>query len=403
MSNPPTLSVSPEARNLVLRALAPIGAGDPAAGGTGHRFRISPSEMPVPPIVYWLLREFLGCPDLGPTEKVAWRLCLTIQGTPAGLSYEKFGMRLWIQRSVDVETAQKLRDRVVATLDKAVRAAEVRVLDPYFEEELARGHVIVRNQIGRLRGAYEYFRHLANDADAGARSRTEGASAEIRSDTPASDLHEFFTKFAAGWNKQMEQHSVRFYCTIAMLNAYFSMLEHLLVLIWPFCGYRPGLDDPRAFIFDKRIREKFKALFPAEAARDRSAYTALLDLAYRYRNTFDHGGFDREGATLHVAIPGAGFVPSAMSRFRGSVHFGLFPVEQADFEEVCRAVDAIDEFLDHGPAARAVKLVGAGFDIPFFEEGLRPMIEAVEASDEELDAFMTAEAERLDFLENMDW
>ena len=94
-----------------------------------------------------------------------------------------------------------------------------------------------------------------------------------------------------------------------MITAYFSLLEHLFVFALAVSDFDPVQDSLKDFI-GLRLLEKYKRLF--DVTQDRTArtyYNRLHDAAEKWRNPYDHGGFDKRGGALSINVPGLGAIP----------------------------------------------------------------------------------------------
>ena len=191
-------------------------AGDEV--GPTCRFEVSRERLPVPEIPRLML-TLLGCPSYGPGEKMEWAIRFRVDGVACTLSSEKFGLQLYVKGIIAEAEAAGLAERVIGRLDRAQRVLERDVLRPLAVEQTELGNVTLVNQYFHLRGAYTYFRD-------GARNAYEG-NGRLPKRAPG-----------GGWHAMIEQRE-GFYNTVAMVSAYFSLLEHILVLALPF-----SLDPP---------------------------------------------------------------------------------------------------------------------------------------------------------------
>lgn len=79
---------------------------------------------------------------------------------------------------------------------------------------------------------------------------------------------------------------------MAMIDAYFSRLEHFLVLALPFVGYKRDSDDLSQFI-GSLWSDKFRRIFEIKNKEVQQHYDVLVGIKEKYRNTFAHGGFEK--------------------------------------------------------------------------------------------------------------
>ena len=94
--------------------------------------------------------------------------------------------------------------------------------------QVSENRVLVHNQVGSLRGIYQYFRRLAESAYSG-----DGILAK-QFDEQHKDS--FYRQHFRGLSEQQEG----FFATVAMIMAYFSLLEHLLVFALAVSDFDPS-------------------------------------------------------------------------------------------------------------------------------------------------------------------
>lgn len=263
------------------------------------------------------------------------------------LSFRKFGLRADVCADIlDMAAAQALLMRLVGKLRSAVRILDDTTLVPLARAELAAGNVSVRNHQARLRGSYDYFRSCVD--------------ACLTGDGRWANKDEARRLFA--------DRREAFINVVAAVNAYFSWLEHVLVLVLPFTDFDPRTDD-LSKIISVNWGTKFRRVF--DVATDPTANQLLGELtllAERTRNTWVHGGFDKEGGLVYARIPAVGVMPVRVSRYDESVHFDPLGGMSFDFAELWALLDRVDGFLGSGKTEWAMKYVRWGLQVDFDEE-----------------------------------
>jgi hypothetical protein len=387
-------TVSDQARERIERAMAGrFAAGSreqpwPGAWSGGAKLSVPPAELPVPGLARWLLHDFLGGPDLGHDEKIAWQVRFTFDGRQCALAFEKFGLRLYFSPdALDGEPALRgFADELLRRLKKAIRVAESEVFRSFAGQQMADGQVTVTNQYHQLRMMYEHFR-------AAAENPTLPVSADDADDDTGIDF--------SGWNRAIAVDRMRFFNGVAMVNAYFSLLEHLIVLIWPFVNYQPGVDDLQRFVGD-RWADKYKRLFDVNADRQaKTLYDRLRDAAEEYRNTYAHGAFDKMGGAFVIHFTG-GAMPAVLSDIRDHRLLGFSPLPEPDLASITALFDEVDDWLSTEAAPFGVRYAQAGYDVPFNESHIDEARAAM-TSDIDFDEWLTNLGYAIDNLSNMDW
>lgn len=358
----------------------PDGAGE---GGKTMKFNVSRDEWPVPSLIrYGLL--LIGLRDLGQREKTAFIIPFGFRGRSCAVSLEKFGMRLYVshhdQDEADRRVAIKAHQEIIDKLRAAVWVIESKILKPFSKEQVGAGNVTIVNQHLKLRRSYEYFREGARLAFAG-----EGRHPKTG---PFEGVY-----LAPGQTEG-------FYNLVATLNAYLSLLEHTLVLSLPFIGFTPETESLTDFI-GSRWGDKYRRVFGKKDREANKHRNALVQLTETWRNTYSHGGFDKQHSTIYFHTPGVGAIPAAFSDVRDSPHFQFVPAQQSDFDEAIRNLDRIDEWLHSGPLGAAMAWIDAGLDVRFDKDFRDDVARARDAG--KLDELIDYHAYLWERSANMDW
>lgn len=340
--------------------------------------RIDPTRLPVPALIRFTLADVLGLTDWGRSEKTAWEIPFVYRGTRCTIAHRKFGVRLSVGVSDEGE-ARKIADEIVLKLSKAVRVVEMGLLREYGERRVASGDITIVNQFQWLYGMYRHFRESAEASFAARRN-------ENRREPPPG-----FAALARLLNRALTFDRTGAFNALAAINAYFSYLEHVLVLVLPFSDFDPGTESVTDFI-GMRWRDKFKRVFDINGTTAKRLHDRLHEVSETYRNTYGHGGFDKEGGAIYFHVPGLGALPTRLTDVRESPHFELIPVDSIDFEEVCAVFDELDEFLRSSPRSRyGFRYAEAGMDVRFDASARMRFAEAMES------------VERFTIAMNMDW
>ena len=357
-------------------------------------------------LAHLVLVQVLGCQDIGIGEKTRWQVTFRYDGVEAVLAHQKFGVRLFLDEvGVGERDGQALAREAIQKLNAIVKTIEQDSLKDLARQKVADAQVTLLNQHARLRAAYVHFRAEAEsllaaseapDTEIGFEEEDDGVPAvltetyrryvnlisrsshlrraharverEVRKRlpgaSPASAPEGLFTELMAPLQRSWERQEQGSFAAIAAINAYFSWLEHVLVLALLFTDVDPRNGTLEEHIGDK-WGEKFKRVFDVQERDANRALAPVHEIAETYRNTFGHGGFDKQGATIGIHIDGIGAVPARLTDVRRSPHFELYPFGPASFREVTATLDEVDRFLREGPRAIAMRYIEAGLDVPF--------------------------------------
>jgi hypothetical protein len=343
--------------------------------------------LPLPYMVFLTLLLGTDCKYVRrPAEKTAWSIAFRFKGVPFRLEHGKLGMRI----ATSNDPASPLVDDLVQVLHRAFPVGD-RALQPVVDQQVKAGNVTVPNRHHLFRRRFEFFRERALEAFGCPCPSLD----EVLRTTPADDGK---SRTVDVFKSEREG----FFLGTATIDAYFGWLEHVLVLLFPFVDYDPMNDDLVAFIGGSWT-DKLKRIWDlADDNRAKRLYDELREIKERFRNSAAHGGFEKGDASLGVHIPGIGAVPAAMSRFMKSIHYRLFPLEEASFADTCVLFDAVDSHLRSGRTRHGMRYAESGLDVAFDGNSRLEYTEAMK-SDEDFGGLL----DRLEHSEethvNMDW
>jgi hypothetical protein len=422
-----------EAERILGHILGEFGAHDPNQPWSGREARIpvNADDFPVPELARAAL-AWAGFVNQPWEDKTAWRLSGRFRDHNMSFALTKFGLRvmLEVERDVDVsepeEVARRARagippspnpaaptstklsqnpelravvDDFLAALRKAAHVFDKRVLSRLVASQVAAGNVTLLNQHGRLRGAYNFFRWQGRalidgygDDDIREQMIAISALAAGRSQDDHPILRRLFTSGLVGSNVG--------YCLTAMASAYFSWLEHVLVLALPFTTWDPA-DKSITEVIGSSWGEKWRYVVP-EDDDARSILSKLTLAAEQYRNLDAHGGFGKKDQSLLIHTP-LGAIPARLTEGVDAIRATIIPEASGTFPEACAIFDATDHFLRTGGLRHAMSWIETGLQVPFNEEHLRNIRETMTAGDDAFDRELELFGEFEDRINNFEY
>lgn len=389
-------------------ALKAVGALEPAGAPKSDReskglFLSSRTnggrDLPPYYLVYFLLVDLLGFPNLGQWEKVAWTIPLRYRGRLYGIEHRKMGLGIFAPNldpnartsTAPSEEAETDAREISVLIKKGVAAAE-----SYFEwraEQAAAGiHLNVVNNSDWLFERYEFFRNRFEALSAEAELRKHEKSIEKKTledgtVMTSGSFPSYTLRKEAEWSAQ------------AAVEAFFSWTEQAFIHLAILQGrLRSGEDVGE--IADADWKTKFKAALDVSDAQTKKHYDSLLDLRAQIRNFMAHGAFGKRGEAFRFHS-GAGAVPVLLTGRQ--VHRYSFTGEPA-FDERW-AITEIEKFIKHlwsGPRLPARHYVFSSLPsiLTYVADGsyARAM-----QSDDEMKEFVEGLTRRFDNAANMDW
>jgi len=149
---------------------------------------------------------------------------------------------------------------------------------------------------------------------------------------------------------------------------------------------------------------KYNRILKPDTDRDaKRAYNQLQKIKEKYRNPLTHGYFDKSGASLYVHTPVVGAIPISLSEYKNSIYYSsFFPIAKDTYSHICAVFDEVEYLLRATKFARPFKIIDAGLDVRFDDDGLREYKSAI-SSDKDTEAFIQAMSRLADAYANMDW
>lgn len=335
--------------------------------------RLGTDDAPVPGLLQ-LAMQLVDAKMLGPAEKVLWVAEFDYDRESYSLAHAKFGVKLAIHTVSSEEDARRLLTGVIGKLRAASRIVESMVLESA-DETIGRGDVTVLNQHRQLRQAYDYFRERATNPEHVEDLNEEGES-----------------EFGRWWSNIVGANVMAMNARhdfVAAITAYFSSLEHDLVLYLAFADFDTQRDDLAASI-RSRWGEKWKRLHGSNMLGNRH-YSDLVQVAERWRNPYAHGGFEKgHGATLFLHTEGIGALPVGMTSWTDSPRYSLYTTATDEIDDVFAFFDDLDGWLAR-KHPEATEWIDSGLPVRFDEQFRRELSSA------------RANGEFAEFLRQQEW
>lgn len=325
-------------------------------GGSGYR--IDADIFPCPELLLYLLHEIYKLPLGSRGEKMHWTVPFVYKDVHYAIAFEKFGLRIYAERDADTRIKE-----VLGKLRKAQDAAEQYILNDVAKAQIAAGNISIANRFSLFDNQYHYFREQAGLA----------YSPLNPPEVPPQD----FSLLSDVLNQMHRSKRDGGFNALAMIDAYFSRLEHILVLSLPFVEFNRDEENLAEFI-GSLWSEKFRRVLGQSDKKIQRFYEQLVQVKEKFRNTFAHGGFEKNGQSFFFHLDKFGAVPASMSGVRDSVHFNYFPIDQDAFEKVCALFDEFDEYLSTTALPVAWKYTCSGLNIAFDQKSLSELLALVD-------------------------
>ncbi|MBA4180795.1 MAG: hypothetical protein C0506_09425 [Anaerolinea sp.] len=355
----------------------------PGGKWVGHTIGVN--EIAIPDLVLFTCTRLLGFRSSRPREKMRWQISGRFGSTVAVLVLEKFGLRLYVPSGTPEEDVNNVRKLI----QKAAKVA-LPHLRALAEVAISAGHVTIENRLGRFDGSYRYFRRAAERAY----EQKQEPPVILKSDESGTPTAWTFSPFANVTEGG--------YLAGAMLEAYFSKLEHLLVLVLPFVDFAPDNGALTRFVGDT-WDSKFKTVFDINADRGaHTAYRTLRQLMDELRNPQAHGGFEKRGASFFFHADGATCaLPAKLSAYSATPEMLVSNIPPATFKSICERIDEVDQLLAQSRIRFGLMFAESGLD-PVFSPEARNLYRQAMQSEDGFPDFLDWQGRMQDDYANMD-
>jgi len=336
--------------------MAEIPEENAAAATTSYR--PARGQFPVPELVLFALRDVLGWRWLGPWEKTRWTVYGSVGGQRVAFELRKFGFTIHVPKD-----QPELGTRVEGQLRQALRDVEA-YLRPFAKTQVDRGEAMIINRFAEFNERYRFHRGLAVAAYQRGAEIPPAADLSLPEDE-RERMRLANADITVRINATLSANRHGFFHSTAMIDAYFSCLEHRLVLLRAFMG-RPFAENEVLDLLGMRWDDKLKLILPKPFPR---AVGQLLGrmrrIKERIRNPFAHGGVENDQGSIFFKLPNIGAVPANFTCFGDSIRFTVLPISTEDHADSCSVFDALDTLLASGELAGPDQLLKGGVDPVF--------------------------------------
>lgn len=320
-----------------------------------------PKLFPVPELVLFALRNVMGFRWWGQGEKVRWSVPVTVAGEPFLFELRKFGFGIDHGKNSPPE----LRARVYKQLSSALRLLEP-LLAEVAKAQIDLGNLTMANRMSEFDNRYAYFRHIA-----------ERSFAPVPQPMlPAESLEERSRLITESMNADLSRQQEGYFASGAMVDAFFSRLEHRVLLLRAFIG-RPLSHGEFATFLGKRWDARLNDVGFGALPRAAQLLGQVRNIKDTIRNPIAHGGVENDGGAFYFHMPGVGALPANLSRYRGRMRMSFYPIASSTHEETVRIFDEVDKLLTSGPFELPNEFVRWGIDPQYDAESLQTYQEAL--------------------------
>ena len=326
-------------------------------------------------IIFVYLKKFRF---IGKGEKVAWEIPIKYKGTPFILTHRKFGFRIISIK--DSSEIRKIGIEAMEQIQKAIPYAET-LIEPHIHSQVKKGAITLDNEYEKIWRRYKFFRGKA----ASEFKKTERKAKEEKSEY-------VWPSDKAG------------YFTTAMLDSYFSLLEHLFVLVFPFISTIKHSDYNIEEFIGLNWKEKYKIILPITTnVKALQLLEKLEKVKEIFRNPLSHGYFLKNGHSFLVHLEHLGAIPMVLTNRTKKINYRFQFIDNLSFQEICDCFDEFDLFMKKDELTKyGVKFIKKGLPVAFNTETIKMYNDSM-TSDKNFNEFIWHIMRAVDDAGNMDW
>ena len=314
-------------------------------------------------------------------EKSAWQVYVRYKGFTFALTDWKRGS--WsISSDTDNDDARAAAEELRKKVSGAAKLLD-QLIAAYGRERIAKGEFYVHSNYWKIRGAYEHFRDLVQEA-------VEKSGAPVDGEGKPAPLDQIVEQL----NELIRADTALAYNGYAMVGFYFSSLEVLFDVMFALSG---GTGEDYLTFRQGTWAERFKTVLPPSSSSElNSLYGRLLAIKRDFRDNIFHGlGGDE---SLLVLLGREGLVPVSYESLTRALHYRPTTMDTELVRDALSLFNEFDNWLESNePYSLCLEFASSGFDIPLHRER-REEIQAAMTSPDNFRAWLEEQSRIVDYL-----
>lgn len=341
-------------------------------------------KIKMPYIVFIIFVKILKFDYSGIGEKVAWEIPVLYKEIPFILAHRKFGFTISTPERDDMDVNELAID-AIKMIHKAIPYAEP-LVEPEIRKIVNEGRITLESEYSEIHSRYMFFRRKA--------------SAEFKNTKKEDEMSKLIREIR---DEPFTTRGGQYYL-VAMLDAYYSLLEHLLVLLIPFLKVKLPEETTMEKFISSNWKDKYNFVFSGVKDKNVAAHLdALIKIKEQYRNPISHGNFQKNGASIYVHMRALGAIPMVLTKSKRNLSYGFTGLSVITFQDICASFDAFDKFLDEHPNTKyGLQYIKTTFPVAFDPRSCQEYSNAMK-SDEKFNKFLLKTGNQLNDAMNMDW
>tara|TARA_R110000850_G_scaffold16697_1_gene51669 strand:+ start:5943 stop:7154 length:1212 start_codon:yes stop_codon:yes gene_type:complete len=300
-----------------------------------------PREQKVryPFIIYLLFKEGLNYPVLPRFEKVAWEIPILYKNHEFILAHRKFGFDISAYKESD--ELHQLAIEAIEKMNKATPLIEA-LVNSKIQEKVESGKITLENKYSQIRNRYIFFREKLESPE-------NAESIKLKEKLKNLSWNNFKNAKEAEdkFNEIKRLKSSNSYYLYAMIDSYFSLMEHITVLLIPFLSHikmdNMSLED----FIGKNWKDKLQIILEHKENKVANKKIEILDeIKQQIRNPMSHGYFHKGGKSFFIHMDGLGAIPFTLTKSATKYKFSDVSSSYMPYQTIIKHFDDFEEHLD---------------------------------------------------------
>ncbi len=337
-------------------------------------------------IIFVILKEFWW---LGRWEKTAWEIPIKYKNVDYILTHRKFGFRII---SSNNKESIKTGIEAMRQIHKMIPYAE-ELFQPYIKSIIKKNNISLDNKYYLIYNRYKYFKNKSSSA-------FRLSDKYLKQTSNQTSIQEFFKLY----NKKRRKISIGNYYLIAMVDSFFSLLEHIFVLLIPFIPkfdiHSIKLDE----VIGMKWKNKYRIIFDElEDIGSNKKLENLVKIKEIFKNTSSHGHFLKRDNSFLIQTEFLGLIPVVLSDYQDTLSYSIDSKYGMSFKDIRDSFNSFIKFLKTNKKTKyGMRFIESGLPIAFDDDSVKSYNEAM-SSKKSFEEFLHYLSHLHDNAANMDW
>lgn len=370
-------------------------------GGGRKSLQRYPFEIPkeakikFPFIVYLMFVDILEYSILPRFEKVAWEIPILFKKKEFVLAHRKFGFD--ISSFQESQELNELAIEAILKINKAIPLVEI-LINPKIQEQVNLGNITIESKYTQIRNRYLFFRRKLEDEE-------NSDIIKLKAKVKDFSWDKFKTPEEAneGYNEIARLRSSDTYYLYAMIDCYFSLLEHISVLMIPFLSHikinRINIEE----FMGLNWKPKLQIILEHKTNPQTNQKLEILnEIKQQIRNPISHGYFYKKGKSFYVHMRGLGVIPLTLSKSPTKFKFSELGSDYMSIKTICKHFDDFDNYLETGKTKFGIKYIKRNLPVSYDKNSASKYRRRMR-TEKSADRYIQETIQNLENSINMDW